>query len=126
MLEHTDHHTHEHEPDTHHVHKHIHERVIRQNNLAALGVGTLHGFAGISHLVLMLPTLALPSMKDSVLYLAGFAAGTIGAMITYAVIVGFISHKSENAPSTKIFTGVRLTGGLIAIAIGIYWILASI
>ncbi|HSG68023.1 MAG TPA: hypothetical protein VK994_04900 [Bacteroidales bacterium] len=119
-------HVHEHKKEAHHVHEHAHSKVIRQNNIAALGVGTLHGFAGISHLVLMLPTLALPSMHDSVLYLSGFAGGTIGAMISYATMIGFIGQHSANASSPKIFNIVRLSGGLIAIGIGVYWFLSTL
>ena len=113
--------SHEHEGEKHHKHQHTHSQVIRQNNIAALGVGTLHGFAGISHLVLMLPTLALPTMTDSLPYLSGFAVGTLGAMVSYATALGFIGHRSTNASSPRIFVLVRLAGGVIAIAVGIYW-----
>ncbi len=113
--------SHEHEGEKHHKHQHTHSQVIRQNNIAALGVGTLHGFAGISHLVLMLPTLALPTMADSLLYLSGFAVGTLAAMVSYATTLGFIGQRSKNASSPRIFMNVRLAGGLIAIAVGIYW-----
>jgi len=119
-------HEHEHAPGSEHGHKHSHKKVIRQNNIAALGVGTLHGFAGVSHLLLLLPTLALPSTSDSILYLSGFAAGTLAAMIIYASVVGFIGQRSAAAKDTRVFQVVRLIGGAIAIGIGIFWFLSTV
>jgi len=107
-------------------HTHSHRKVIRQNNMAALGVGTLHGFAGVSHLVLLLPTLALPSPSDSILYLSGFAIGTLAAMITYAATLGYIGQRSSKVANPRIFRTVRFIGGLIAIGIGIFWFMSTI
>lgn len=120
--EHPHEHDHTHGPE----HKHAHKKVIRQNNMAALGVGTIHGFAGVSHLILLIPTLALPSMTDSVLYLAGFAIGTLLAMISYAAIVGYIGQRSAAMKSPKAFQIVRLIGAALAIAIGIFWFMSTI
>ena len=120
--EHPHEHDHTHGPE----HKHVHKKVIRQNNMAALGVGTIHGFAGVSHLILLIPTLALPSMTDSVLYLTGFAIGTLFAMITYAAIVGYIGQRSAAMKSPKAFQIVRLIGAALAIGIGIFWFMSTI
>ncbi|RLD77207.1 MAG: hypothetical protein DRJ15_13970 [Bacteroidetes bacterium] len=120
--EHPHEHDHTHGPE----HKHVHKKVIRQNNMAALGVGTIHGFAGVSHLILLIPTLALPSMTDSVLYLTGFAIGTLFAMITYAAIVGYIGQRSAAMKSPKAFQIVRLIGATLAIGIGIFWFMSTI
>jgi len=114
-------HGHTHGPE----HEHSHKKVSRQNNIAALGVGTLHGFAGVSHLILLLPTLALPSMADSIFYLSGFAIGTLAAMIIYAAILGLIGQRSSAASNPRIFQIVRLIGGIIAIAIGVFWFLST-
>ena len=66
-------HIHRHEHDDEFEHYHQHQKTSRQNSITALLIGTLHGFAGISHFLLILPTLALPTMKDSIIYLSGFA-----------------------------------------------------
>jgi ABC-type nickel/cobalt efflux system permease component RcnA len=122
-------HAHPHaEQDDHdhpHSHQHKHDKTVRQNNVAAFGVGTLHGFAGVSHLILLLPTLALET-HDAILYLSGFAAGTIAAMVLYAAILGFIGQRSSSMNNQKVFMAVRIIGGLIAIGIGIYWFLSTI
>lgn len=122
-------HAHPHEEDHHHDHPHSHthkhDKTVRQNNIAAFGVGTLHGFAGVSHLILLLPTLAL-STRDAILYLGGFAAGTIAAMVLYAALWGYIGQRSSAMNNSKIFMIVRIIGGLIAIGIGVYWFLSTI
>ena len=58
-------HSHMHKDEFEHVH--VHKKGGRQNSITALLIGTLHGFAGISHFLLILPTLALPNTIDSIL-----------------------------------------------------------
>lgn len=114
-------HRHVHGKEFEHVHTHL--KAGKQNSIAALLVGTLHGFAGISHFLLILPTLALPSHMDSVFYLTGFAAGTILSMVTYALILGLIAKKTEDFPESVLFRNLRIISGIIAISIGIYWLI---
>jgi ABC-type nickel/cobalt efflux system permease component RcnA len=116
-------HIHSHEHNSEFEHSHTHNKTLRQNNITALSVGTLHGFAGISHFLLILPTLTLPSMRDSILYLSGFGVGTIGAMVTFALVMGFIAQKTENFAKSKAFRTMRIAAGVIAIGVGIYWLI---
>ncbi len=121
-----------------HVHKHEHEdeqgehshehkaNPVKQNNVAAFLVGTLHGFAGISHLLLVIPTLSFPSVFDSVMYLSGFAIGTIGSMGIFALILGIISQRTSLAHNHNLFKYLRVIGGLFAIVIGIFWFFSTI
>jgi len=113
-------HKHDHHDETQHFHEH--QKSNKQNRITALFVGTLHGFAGISHFLLILPTLALPSLTDSILYLSGFATGTIVTMVGYSVILGIISHKTAVFPSSKAFRTLRIAAGMIAIGVGIWWL----
>jgi len=114
-------HRHEHEDEFEHYHQH--KETSRQNSLTALLVGTLHGFAGISHFLLILPTLALPSMTDSIIYLSGFALGTVITMVTYALILGLVAQKTADFPKSKVFRNLRIVAGSIAIAVGIWWLI---
>jgi len=118
-------HEHDHEHEHGPVHEHKHQKVIRQNNIAALGVGTIHGFAGVSHLILLLPTLALPSRWDSAMYLSGFGIGTLAAMIMYAIVVGYVGQRSSMMSNPRAFRIVRIIGGLLAIVIGILWFFST-
>ena len=115
-------HIHTHEHNNEFNHKHSHEKARRQNNVTAISVGTLHGFAGISHFLLILPTLALPTWIDSVSYLGGFAAGTILTMIAYALIMGIIAVRSSKSRQDKVFRYLRIAAGSLAIVVGIYWL----
>jgi len=115
-------HRHEHEDEFEHTHQH--QKPGKQNSVTALLIGTLHGFAGISHFLLILPTLALPSMIDSVFYLTGFAVGTIVSMVTYAILLGLVSQKTSDFPHSKTFRNLRIAAGLIAIGVGIWWLAA--
>ncbi|MEA3479981.1 MAG: sulfite exporter TauE/SafE family protein [Bacteroidota bacterium] len=118
-------HIHAHQHDAEHGHVHQHDKPVKQNNITALLVGSLHGFAGISHLVLIIPTLAFPSTADSVIYLIGFALGTIMAMVTYAVILGYISKRVVMNHKHKMYQTLRIAGGSFAILIGIFWIFSN-
>ncbi len=103
-------------------HQHTHKNVHRQNNLTAVGIGTLHGFAGISHFLLILPTLALPTIMDSVFYLSGFVVGTVATMVSYALILGVVAVRSSNVQNSRIFHYLRLGAGSVAILVGIFWL----
>lgn len=115
-------HIHRHEHDDEFEHFHEHQKTSRQNSITALFIGTLHGFAGVSHFLLILPTLALPSILDSIIYLSGFALGTIFTMVTYALILGLVSQRTADFPRSKVFRNLRIVAGSLAIAVGIWWL----
>ncbi len=117
-------HIHRHEHQEEFEHDHTHTDGKKQNSLTALAIGTLHGFAGISHFLLILPTLALPTMTDSILYLSGFAIGTIVTMIVFALLLGLATRKTAEFPKSVAFRNVRIAAGIIAIGVGIYWLVA--
>lgn len=117
-------HSHSHKDEGTHVHKH--KKSNRQNILTALGIGILHGVAGVSHLIAVLPTLALPSKADSISYLTGFGGGTIIAMVLFAFILGFISQKTTENKKEKLYKYMRIAGGSVAIIVGCLWIVYSI
>jgi sulfite exporter TauE/SafE len=113
-----------------HVHDHHHETKIKhthnyfeqQTYLAAFGIGVVHGLAGVSHALHMLPTLAFASRFDSVLYLVGFGGGTISAMVLFSVILGFISQYSTQQRKDVVFKTVNVLAGLGAIFVGFIWL----
>jgi ABC-type nickel/cobalt efflux system permease component RcnA len=118
-------HIHSHDHGDEQDHTHGHQRVKKQNNFAAMGVGTIHGFAGISHFLLILPTLMLPTWQESVIYLAGFAVGTIFTMILYALALGIISARLSRLPGQKFYNRIRIVAGAVAILVGIFWLIKS-
>jgi ABC-type nickel/cobalt efflux system permease component RcnA len=119
-------HIHPHSHSVIHEHQHSHVKSYRQNAWTALLVGIVHGLAGFSHLLAVLPTLALPSETDAVLYLGGFAGGTIFTMFSFAFLLGFVAWKSSEKNKTRFLKGFSLGGGILAIGVGIFWILKSL
>ena len=107
-------------------HEHSHDKTVRQNAFTALFIGTIHGFAGFSHLLALLPSLALPTVLESVIYLGAFAAGTVATMVLFAVILGMVAFKSVVKEKQVFLKWFTLTGGFLAIAIGILWIVHPI
>jgi sulfite exporter TauE/SafE len=116
-VQHVHFHGHEHpHAGTQHPHGsgHLHLR-------AALGVGILHGLAGSSHLLGVLPALALPTAGATAAYLGAFAAGTIAAMMGFAAMIGWMSvwNLFRTDLSYRVFLGVLST---VAIVIGVFWL----
>lgn len=114
-------HTHEHNNGHHHTHK----KVVKQNVFSSFGIGFLHGLAGVSHFLLLLPVLGFDNQIEGIQYVIGFAVGTVLAMSMYALIVGKIADYSKQQHNETFFKGIRFAGGLFAIVIGFYWLFLS-
>ena len=115
-------------PHTHNSDGNIHEHkhYSKQSIYTVFGIGTLHGFAGISHLVSLLPTLAFSSQISAIMYLSGFAAGTIMAMIFFSVILGIISRKTTSFKGKyKPYQYLNFIAASAAIFVGVFWIYHS-
>ncbi|MCK6446669.1 MAG: High-affinity nickel transporter [Planctomycetes bacterium] len=98
-------------------HEHEHASPLR----LALGVGTLHGLAGSSHLLGVLPALGLPTRFDAGLYLGGFALGTIAAMCAAAWSFGALGSRAGRGREFAL--GAT---SLAALAVGVLWLVAPL
>ncbi len=116
-------HSHKHSDEEKHSHKH--KKNHRQNVFSALGIGIFHGVAGVSHLIAILPTLALPTKTGSVLYLSGFGIGTILAMVAYSLTLGIITQKTDEKNNQKLSVFLRIFGGSAAVIVGVVWVVIS-
>ena len=121
-------HAHPHEHDgAQHVHFHVHGGEGHQrpeahvHTHAAFLVGTLHGLAGTSHLLGVLPSLALPAWRHTASYLATFAAGTIAAMTLFAAVVGFIAPARAERGMVFYRWALGVASVLCAL-VGVAWI----
>ena len=92
---------------------------------AALGVGTLHGLAGSSHLLGIVPALAMPSDTTAISYLLLFGVGSVAAMAFFAALVGWIAARrmASSVPAQSVLLGLC---SLIAMAVGCYWIFSDV
>ena len=126
-------HTHEHEHDgERHVHihahdgtsAHTHERSAEHRHThAAFAVGTLHGVAGSSHFLGVLPALAFPTMAEAVWYLIAYAIGTVAAMVGFSSLVGLSARRLASS-SALAYRQMMAGCSLAAVAVGGWWLLA--
>jgi ABC-type nickel/cobalt efflux system permease component RcnA len=125
-------HEHEHDGDRHaHLHAHRHAHAARDLDLrvqplhrhthAAFAVGVLHGLAGSSHFLGVLPALALPTHGAALAYVLAFGAGSIAAMTVWATCVGALATRSA---SNTLRAYRMLLGGCAggAIVVGCIWL----
>ncbi|NKI30758.1 sulfite exporter TauE/SafE family protein [Croceivirga thetidis] len=116
-------HVHDHNHDHSSLeHEHTHSKALKQNSWSSFLIGVLHGLAGIAHFLLLLPVLGFENQFEGVLYIIGFALGTILAMVVYSYILGKLSRGSQKLQNPNTFQGIRIAGGLFAIVIGVYWL----
>jgi len=113
-------HTHDHEHES--PKKHTHKQIETQTYLAAFGIGVIHGLAGVSHALSMLPTLAFETRFESALYLIGFGGGTISAMVLFSVVLGLVAHYSTQRRKDFVFKTINIVAGFGAIFVGFIWL----
>lgn len=88
---------------------------------AAFAVGILHGLAGSSHFLGVLPALGLPDLASSVQYLIGYGLGTVAGMTLFASVMGLLAARAH-------ISGPRATRWLLstcsaaAILVGAAWL----
>lgn len=121
-------HVHEHSHDgSTHVHYHAHaeahasaQKGTHQHTHAAFVVGTVHGLAGGSHFLGVVPALLFKSRLESMLYLSAFGIGTILGMIAFAAVMGMASRQFEHRPARYRLLTSAASGA--AVLLGCYWI----
>ncbi len=124
-------HSHEHIHDgLRHAHFHLHqhptshtESRAHRHTHAAWAVGILHGLAGSSHLLGVLPALALPSYPTALQYLVAFGLGTVVAMVGFASTVGLLTSRLA-AENVRVCHGFLSFFSFAAIGVGSFWLLA--
>lgn len=122
-------HTHEHEHGgERHVHIHVHAArshhgasSAHQHSHAAFGIGILHGLAGSSHLLGILPMLAFPTQAQAIGYLAAFATGTVASMAGFSWMMGFAAHRAARR-GVNLYRGLMGSCGVAAIVVGCFWL----
>jgi len=95
-------------------HPHAHTR-------AAFAVGVLHGLAGSSHLLGVLPALAFATRSASIAYLVAFGVATIGAMTGFAGLLGLFAERAR-AGGAQLYRRVLYACSAAAIIVGCVWL----
>lgn len=89
----------------------------------AFGVGTLHGLAGSSHFVGVLPALALPSTAAAVTYVLSFALGTVVSMAVFSSALGSLGARTHLRSSTFLKWAYGASS-ITAFTVGAMWLAA--
>ena len=115
-------HSHKHKNGSAHRHYHFHTREQKNNkhSHALTGLGLLHGIAGGSHFLAVLPALALP-LISACFYLISYL---IGSLISMNLFTCLISFTTLNVGQKFIKRLITFAGGL-SFSMGLFWIQRS-
>lgn len=119
--------THSHGGTTHaHVHVGRGPAVLRRagHAHAAFLMGILHGVAGTSHFLGVLPALALPTRVDALTYVGVFGVTSVAAMTACAAAIGAVAQRSATTGAAA-HRVLVLASALIAISVGGYWLVSG-
>ena len=116
-------HSHNHNNGLSHHHLHFHSKGQKKHNNhshALTGLGLLHGIAGGSHFIAVLPALALP-LPNAFVYLISYL---IGSLISMNLFTCLISFTTLNASQKFIRRLIVFAGGL-SFSMGLFWLQKS-
>ena len=116
-------HSHKHENGFAHRHYHFHTKEQKNNKKhshALTGLGLLHGIAGGSHFLAVLPALALPIIS-ACFYLISYLFGSLISMNLFTFLISFTTLKVGQKFIKKL---IFFAGG-ISFSMGLFWIQKS-
>jgi sulfite exporter TauE/SafE len=122
-------HRHTHDGRNHtHIHVHAHGHAPEQVGVvshvhfhAAMGIGILHGVAGGSHFLGVLPALAFPTLVQALVYLTAFALGTIASMASFGALIDWLARRSSHG-GARAYRELMAIASTAATAVGCFWI----
>jgi hypothetical protein len=125
-------HVHEHTHDGHthqHIHVHAHElphhdpaeQSAHTHTHAAFAIGTLHGLAGSSHFLGVLPALAFPTSSQAIAYLGAYGVGTVAAMTGFSSAIGLVS-QAVILKRAGAYRSLMVAFSSSALLVGCYWL----
>jgi hypothetical protein len=86
---------------------------------ASFCLGVLHGIAGTSHFLGVLPALALPTRAAALTYIGAFGVGTVVAMTAFAALTGFIAGRQHAFAAHR---AMMAGAAVVAIVVGGLWL----
>ena len=115
-------HSHKHEKGIAHSHFHFHikEQKNNKHSHALTGLGLLHGIAGGSHFLAVLPALALP-LTSACFYLISYLIGSLISMNLFTCLISFTTFKASHKFIKRL---IAVAGGL-SFSLGLFWIQRS-
>jgi ABC-type nickel/cobalt efflux system permease component RcnA len=108
--------------ETGHVHAHSHAHPHRHGITA---VGLVHGLAGTSAVVALVPVTMMSRPEVGVLYLVAFGVGTVLAMAGFALAAAAAMHRMGDG-SLAWARRLGSFAGVGAVGVGLYWIFRAV
>jgi len=103
---------------------HEHRREPHAHTHGLLGVGALHGLAGTSHVLGVLPALGMPTRAGAVAYTIAFGVGSIVGMGLFTGAIGALV-RAASAAGRNITRGMLSVSSLAAIGVGAWWLVLT-
>ena len=115
-------HMHNHNHGSGHEHQHIHlhflgKTIHNRHAHAVTSLGVIHGMAGGSHLLAVIPALALPTI-GAIAYMVSYLVGSIAAMGSVVLGISLTTNRVGEKLSPVL---MGFTGGL-SIVMGFFWL----
>lgn len=88
---------------------------------ASFCLGVLHGIAGSSHFLGVIPALALPTRAAAVTYIGAFGVGTVAAMTAFAAAVSLAARFAQ--PHHQLQRLLLAGAAILAIVVGGVWLI---
>jgi hypothetical protein len=86
---------------------------------ASFCLGVLHGVAGSSHFIGVVPALALPT-GAALIYIAAFGVGSVAAMTAFATLAGMLGSRTPR--HSLAYRATMATASVAAIVTGTVWL----
>jgi len=83
-------------------------------------LGVLHGIAGSSHFIGVIPALALPTRAAALTYVAAFGVGSVAAMTGFAAVAGLLGGRTPR--HSQAFRVTMAAASVAAIVTGAVWL----
>lgn len=111
-------HRHDHAPGQHGDSRHGHRRGITL-------VGLIHGLAGTSAVVALVPVTMVHRTAIGIGYLVAFGIGTIAAMTVFALLAS-MAMRTAAARSLTLGRRMGVVVGVVGMLVGVWWIVRAV
>lgn len=90
---------------------------------ASFYMGILHGVAGTSHFLGVLPALALPTRAAGLAYIGAFGVGTVAAMTAFAAVLASAGRRLR--PGSAGHRRMMRAAAALALSVGAWWLVVG-
>jgi nickel/cobalt transporter (NicO) family protein len=118
-------HAHSHSHDHGVVHAHLHSHAVHADHdhaHAVTAVGLLHGLAGSGSAIALIPLVGFESPASGIFYLVLFSLGTIGGMVIYGLLAGWVLGRAAEG-SVRLARLIARVTGVFTLVVGFVWLL---